>query len=98
MKQLVFVIEEEIAVRELARRCLEDAGYEVCTFSAERVIEEGEKMPPSLMLIALAAARGNGIELCRRVRENQAMARTPLVFLIPDGPGENRVLALESGG
>jgi two-component system phosphate regulon response regulator PhoB len=78
--------------------CLEDAGYEVCTFSANRVIQEGEKRPPSLILLELTVPRGNGIEVCRRVRENHALARTPLVFLIPEGADENRALALESGG
>jgi DNA-binding response OmpR family regulator len=98
MKQLIFVIEDEIEVRELARQCLEAAGYAVRTFSTANVIQEAEDKHPSLMLITIVMADGNGLDLCQRIRENRALARTPLVFLIPQAAQQHRALALESGG
>jgi DNA-binding response OmpR family regulator len=98
MKQLIFVVEDETEVCELARRCLEDAGYAVRAFSTVHVMQEAEDDRPSLMLITMMMPDGNGLDLCRRIRENRALARTPLVFLIPEGAEEHRALALESGG
>ncbi len=98
MKQLIFVVEDEIEVCELARQCLEEAGYAVHTFSTGHVIEAAEEERPGLMLITMVMPDGNGLDLCRRIRENRALARIPLVFLIPEAAEEHRALALESGG
>jgi DNA-binding response OmpR family regulator len=98
MKQLIFVVEDESEVRQLARQCLEEAGYAVRTFSTANVIQEAEAKRPSLMLITMVMPDGNGLDLCRFVRENHALRGTPLVFLIPEAAGEHRALALESGG
>jgi DNA-binding response OmpR family regulator len=98
MKQLIFVVEDEAEVCRLARQCLESAGYAVRTFSTANVIQDAEDAHPALMLIAMMMPDGNGLELCRRIRENHELARTPLVFLIPEAAEEHRALALESGG
>jgi DNA-binding response OmpR family regulator len=98
MKQLIFVMEEETEVRELARQCLEEAGYAVRTFSTVNVIQEAEERHPCLMLLTMVMPDGNGLDLCQRIRGNHTLARTPLVFLIPEIAEEHRSLALESGG
>ena len=53
MKQLIFVVEDETEVCELARQCLEEAGYVVQTFSTANVLREVEIARPSLILIAM---------------------------------------------
>jgi len=98
MKQLIFVVEDETEVCELARQCLEEAGYVVQTFSTANVLREVEIARPSLILIAMMMPDGNGLELCRQIREHQTLTRTPLVFLIPEAAEEHRALALELGG
>ena len=98
MKQLIFVMEEETEVRELARECLEKAGYTVRTFSTVNLIQEAEEKHPCLILLTMVMPDGNGLDVCQRIRENHALARTPLVFLIPETAEEHRSLALESGG
>jgi two-component system, OmpR family, response regulator VicR len=98
MDQLIFVVEDEIEVCDLARQCLEEAGYVVRTFSTANVIQEAQGRHPSLMLITMVMPDGNGLDLCRSIRENRALAKTPIVFLIPEAAEEHRALALESGG
>jgi len=97
MKRLIFVVEDEIEVCELAQWCLDEAGYAVRTFSTSNVIQDAEDNHPSLMLITMMMPDGNGLDLCRQIRENRALARTPIVFLIPESAEEHRALALESG-
>jgi len=98
MKQLIFVVEDETEGCGLARQCLEEAGYTVHTFSSAHVIQAAEVRRPSLMLVTMVMPDGNGLDLCRRIRENRTLARTPLVFLVPEAAEEHRALALESGG
>jgi DNA-binding response OmpR family regulator len=97
MNQFIFVVEDSTEVRELARDCLNEAGYAVRTFSTVNVIPEAEDERPSLMLVAMVMPDGNGLELCRRVRANHALAGTSIVILIPEAASEYRALALESG-
>ncbi|MGO9125018.1 MAG: response regulator transcription factor [Terriglobales bacterium] len=97
MRQLIFVV-DEIEGCDTARDCLEAAGYEVHTFSTSEMIAEAESSRPALMLISLLLPDGSGISLCRRIRENSVLARTPLLFLLGDTTEEHRILALESGG
>jgi DNA-binding response OmpR family regulator len=98
MKQLIFVVEDETAVCELAQQCLEEAGYLVRTFSTANVMCEVEEKCPSLVLLTMMMPDGNGLDLCRCIRQNHALARTPIVFLIPEAAEEHRAFALESGG
>jgi two-component system, OmpR family, response regulator VicR len=98
MKQLIFVVEDDFEICDLARLCLEEAGYIVRTFSTANVIHETEEQHPFLMLISMMMRDGNGLGLCRRIREHHALAKTPVVFLIPEYAEEHRALALESGG
>jgi len=98
MKQLIFVVEDESEVCELAQQCLEEAGYVVRTFSTANVIREVEEKRPSLLLLTMMMPDGNGLDLCRYIRENHTLARTPIVFLIPEAAEEHRAFALESGG
>ncbi len=98
MRQLIFVV-DEVESCEAARDCLETAGYEVRTFStSEIMMVEAEVDRPALMLISLLLPDSSGISLCRRIRENTVLFRTPLLFLLEDATEEHRILALDSGG
>ena len=97
MRQLIFVV-DEVESCEAARDCLETAGYEVRTFSTSEMMLEAEVDRPALMLISLLLPDGSGISLCRRIRENPVLFRTPLLFLLDDATEEHRILALDSGG
>jgi len=97
MRLVVFLVEGETDIRETARHCLERAGYTVRLFSDASVVEEGERVHPALFLLAFMLPSGSGLELCRRIRETPALARTPVVFLTSGNNEEDRVLALESG-
>jgi len=98
MGQLIFVIDGDIEAGQGARQCLEEAGYSVRTFSSSEVIAEAEADRPQLVLISLMLPDGSGLTLCRRIRENPLLSRTPLLFLLDDTAEEHRILALESGG
>jgi len=97
MRPLIFVVEGEVDVCELAQQSLEQAGYELRTFSTANAIQEAEDRLPSLILLSLMMPDGNGLDLCRSIRESRALATTPLIFLLPQTAEHHRAFALECG-
>src|SRR5277367_5680879 len=97
MREMVFLVEAEIGACEQAQRCLEDAGFSVCTFSTASVIEEAQERQPSLMLVASTLPGGIGLDLCTRIRENPWLAKTPVIVLNSGPSDEARDAALLAG-
>jgi two-component system phosphate regulon response regulator PhoB len=98
VKEMVFVVEDEADISSLVRHHLESAGFSVRIFpSATNVLSETEKSRPSLMLLDIMIPGGDGLDLCRRVRQNAAIAHTPVIFLTARSGEPDRVLGLELG-
>ncbi len=98
MRQLIFVVEGDAETSYLARHSLERAGYWVREFPRADVVDDAELARPSLLLIAMLLPDGNAVQLCRRIRRNPVLSRTPVVFMLDQSSEEHRVLALDSGG
>lgn len=98
MKPTVFVVEDEVDIARLVRHHLESAGYAVRTFpAATGVVGEAEKDRPSLFLLDIMVPGGDGFDLCRRIRQSQSLAMTPVIFLTAKTGESDRVLGLELG-
>jgi DNA-binding response OmpR family regulator len=98
VKETIFVVEDEADISALVRHHLESAGFSVRTFStASTVLPETEKNRPSLMLLDIMIPGGDGLDLCRRIRQTTAIAQTPVIFLTARSGEPDRVLGLELG-
>ena len=99
MQPSIFVVEDEADIARLIRHHLETAGFTVRSFaSTHNVITEAEKQPPSLFLLDIMVPGGDGLGLCRRLRENTALGATPIIFLTAKAAESDRILGLELGG
>jgi two-component system phosphate regulon response regulator PhoB len=98
MKPLIFVVEDEADIARLVRHHLEAAGFTVRTFgTAPMVIPDAEREKPALFMLDIMIPGGDGFELCRRIRQNPAIAMTPVIFLTAKTSESDRVLGLELG-
>src|SRR5580704_1726344 len=97
MADLIVVVDGESDVCRLARRCLEESGYAVRTFSTVVGIEEALDSRPSLLLISATLPDSSGLDLCRRIRRNPAQASTPMILLTAGTGEEQSCAALEAG-
>jgi DNA-binding response OmpR family regulator len=98
VKQTIFAVEDDADILRLVRHHLESAGYVVRTFSAiAGVIAEAEKQSPSLFLLDIMIPGGDGLELCRRIRQTSTLAMTPVIFLTAKATESDRVIGLEMG-
>jgi DNA-binding response OmpR family regulator len=98
VKQTIFAVEDDTDISRLVRHHLEGAGYVVRTFgSASGVVAEAEKQAPSLFLLDIMIPGGDGLELCRRIRQTSSIAMVPVIFLTARISESDKVIGLELG-
>lgn len=94
----VFVVESEGDLCCDLGQYLGQAGYSVRTFSGPAdVIPQAERLQPSLLVIDSILRSGNGLELCRRIRRNTLLSKTPVILLTHRAEDFDRIAGLEAG-
>ena len=98
VKPSIFVIEDDPDIARLVRHHLEGAGFTVRLFSSgSGVMPEAEHQKPGLFLLDIMVPGMDGLDLCRRIRQNAAVALTPVIFLTARSGEADRILGLELG-
>jgi DNA-binding response OmpR family regulator len=95
----VFVVEDDNDISRLVRHNLEMAGYRVRTFSTtSHVLGEAQRERPSLFLLDIMVPGGDGLELCRQIRQaGTPVAGIPIIFLTAKTEETDRIVGLEIG-
>jgi len=91
----VLVVEDDVDIADVLRRSLRNEGYEVRT-SADGVdaLDVAAGFVPDLVVLDLGLPRLDGIEVCRRLREE---GDVPILMLTARAETEDRVTGLDSG-
>src|ERR1043165_9132891 len=70
-RQKIFVVEDDLDISRLVRHHLEAAGYRVrCYASTNSVLTDALKERPALLLLDIMVPGGDGLELCRHIRQS----------------------------
>jgi two-component system, OmpR family, alkaline phosphatase synthesis response regulator PhoP len=94
----ILIIEDEADIRELMRYNLEREGYQVCECaSAEEARAFLEKTAPDLILLDLMLPGTDGFAFCRKIREQEKTARTPVIMVTARNEDADIVAGLEVG-
>ncbi|HZK79548.1 MAG TPA: response regulator transcription factor [Humisphaera sp.] len=97
-KQTILVIDDQKDFRELIRRTLEQNGFEVILasdgVSGLRIAEEHR---PDLLVLDLTMPDIDGLEVCRRLRENPRHRHLPILVTSARASAPERVLGLKTG-
>ena len=98
VKQTIYAVEDDTDISRLVRHHLEAAGYGVRSFPATAgVISEAEKQSPALFLLDIMLPGGDGLELCRRIRQTPTLSMIPVIFLTAKTTESDKVIGLELG-
>ncbi|MBV8475797.1 MAG: response regulator transcription factor [Acidobacteria bacterium] len=98
MKPSIFVVEDDPDIARLVRHHLEGAGFGVRLFStALGVLSDAAHQKPGLFLLDIMVPGMDGLDLCRRIRQDPALAPMPVIFLTAKSAEADRVLGLELG-
>ena len=98
MSSRVLIVEDEPDIRELVVHHLKREGYLVSAASSgEEALRQVQAAPPDLVLLDLMLPAMDGLEVCRRLRQDPATVSLPIVMLTAKGDEVDRVLGLEIG-
>ena len=91
----VLVCDDEIQILRALRVVLKDAGFEVtATATAEEALDAAAVHPPQAAIIDLILPDGDGVEVCRSLREWSDM---PILVLSAVGEESEKIRALNAG-
>jgi len=98
VKPTIVFVEDDPDISRLVKHHLEQANFSVRTFvSGNGVLAEAEKDRPSLFLLDIMVPGGDGLELCRQIRQTPKLNAIPVIFLTAKGDEADRILGLELG-
>jgi DNA-binding response OmpR family regulator len=98
MSSRVLIVEDEPDIRALVVHHLKREGFQVSAASSgEEALRQVQTAPPDLVLLDLMMPAMDGLEVCRRLRQDPATASLPIVMLTAKGDEVDRVLGLEIG-
>jgi two-component system KDP operon response regulator KdpE len=91
----VLVCDDELQILRALRVILRDAGFEVeATATAKEALDAVAVHPPDAAILDLVLPDGDGVEVCRSIREWSDM---PILVLSAVGEEEQKVRALDAG-
>src|SRR5580704_13445324 len=99
MPKKVAIIEDEAELAALLEYNLTRQGLVTRIITSSKgALEELESWKPDLIILDVMLPDGDGFDLCRHMRKNAVVGRTPVVFLTARSDEVDRVLGLEIGG
>jgi CheY-like chemotaxis protein len=98
MKKKILVIEDNQQNLYLMRYLLEDCGYEVFeAMDGKEGIEMAASISPDLILLDIQLPTMDGYAVTRALRQNNELAKTPIVAVTSYAMPGDREKALEAG-
>ena len=98
MNNSVLIVEDEHEIREMLGFALSRNGFEVGeAASAEEALELLEGPLPSMLIIDWMLPRMSGIDLARRLRNDEHTAGLPMIMLTARGEETDKLRSFDSG-
>lgn len=97
-REKILVIDDEEDILELVKYNLAKEGYRVTgVLSGEQALTKAKEEMPDVVLLDLMLPGLDGLEVCRRLKNNPATAQIPIVMLTAKGEDADIVTGLELG-
>lgn len=98
LSQTIFVLEDDADISRLVQHHLQAAGFDARLFQTPtNLIPDAERQPPALFLLDIMVPGGDGLDVCRRLRNHPGLSTIPIIFLTARASENDRVLGLEQG-
>ena len=94
----ILVADDEQDLAWALRHSLTDEGYEViCAYDGLEALKLARSDRPDVIILDIAMPVLDGLEVCRRLRRDPALAAVPILFLTVRRDPEDRVRGLNHG-
>ncbi len=98
MTTKILIVEDEPDILELLSYNLRQAGFEITTAEdGEVALRLAEQNPPNLVVLDLMLPGMDGLELCRLLKQREALRRVPVLMLTAKSEEVDRIVGLELG-
>ena len=98
-KKLIYVVDDEENIRELLRYNFKEADFDVETFGdGKSLLSALRQRIPDLICLDIMLPDIDGIELCKKIRQNESYRKIPIIFLTAKTGEYDTIIGLESGG
>jgi len=98
MKDVILVVDDEEDIRELVRYNLSKSGYNVmAAATGEEALQIAHQVRPMLVVLDIMLPGIDGLEVCRRLKGDSILSKTPIVMISALGEEKDVVTGLELG-
>jgi len=98
MPNHIVILEDESDIASLIRLYLEKEGYRVTHFTnGAKGFAELQRLKPDLLVLDLMLPGMDGLEVCKKIRNNPDTVSLPILMLTAKGEEVDKVLGLELG-
>jgi len=97
-KKNILIVEDDKSISKLVKYNLEKAGYSCfASFSGEDALKMLDKENVDLVILDIMLPGMNGLEVCRKIKQDKEKAGIPIVMLTAKGEEVDRIVGLELG-
>ena len=97
-KEIILVVDDEEDILELVRYNLAREGYQIiCATSGEKALEKAKNENLELMILDLMLPGIDGLEVARRLKQQEKTSHIPIIMLTAKGEEADIVTGLELG-
>lgn len=94
----IFIVEDDINIREIERYALKNSGYDVEEFeSGAELFERMKQVVPSLILLDIMLPNEDGLDILGKLRTNKATAEIPIMMVTAKASELDKVKGLDQG-
>lgn len=98
MTARILIVEDELAIREMLTFVLEQHGFVTTTAEdLDSALDMISEPYPDLILLDWMFPGGNGIQLAKRLRQDEFTRQIPIIMLTARGEEEDKLRGLEVG-
>ena len=97
-KSQILLVDDEPGLRNAVKTFLEDEGFEITVaVDGEDGWEKAQKFFPDLIISDIMMPRCNGYALLEKIREDERLSGTPVIFLTAKGMTADRTQGYQAG-
>jgi two-component system alkaline phosphatase synthesis response regulator PhoP len=95
----ILIIDDDKDILDITRDFLEARGYEVVQAkTGKEALKKVKSAKPSLILLDVMLPKMDGFWLCRVIKADPSLSRTPVIFLTAKDDAQSRIEGQKCGG
>ena len=95
---MIYIVEDDAAIRELEQYALQSSGYEVASFeSSEPFWQAMHAAEPELVILDVMLPGEDGFSILKKLRAAPATAEIPVILATAKGTEFDKVIGLDTG-